>query len=146
MVVIFQNVVFWILIHFIWWVDIVLCSQPTSADSSLCRRDTMTVHSKYEIVFVVRLVHNMQTQALGSLQHFLMLQWVVHKVTTGPYIFNVANIHIFFSRVCYSDTFSYLYCFYKYKGCKVLTNITYFVDKGGTWFVLKDPEGFNLGQ
>jgi hypothetical protein len=42
-----------------------------------------------KIVFVVRIIHNMQTQPLGSLQHFLMLQWVVHTVTTRPYIFKV---------------------------------------------------------
>lgn len=51
-----------------------------------------------EIVFVVRIVHNMQTQPLSSLQHFLMLQWVVHTVTIGLYIFKVDNIYIFFQE------------------------------------------------
>jgi len=49
-----------------------------------------------EIVFVVRIVHNMQTQPLGSLRHFLMLHRLVRTVTTRPYIFKVDSIHIFF--------------------------------------------------
>jgi hypothetical protein len=62
------------------------------------RGDTMTVHWKYllvdafrEIVFTVRIIHNIQTQPVGSMQHFLMLQPVVHIVTTGPYMFNIDN-------------------------------------------------------
>lgn len=40
----------------------------------------------------------MQTQPLGSLQHLLVLRWVVRTVTTGPYIFKLDNIHIFFQE------------------------------------------------
>jgi hypothetical protein len=56
----------------------------------------------------------MQTQLLGSLQHFLMLQWVVHTVTTEPYIFKLDNIHIFFQEFAILTLFTF---------CTVFMNI-----------------------
>jgi hypothetical protein len=49
----------------------------------------------------------MQTQPLGGLEHFLMLQWVVHAVTTRPYIFKLNDIHIFFQEFAIQTLFTF---------------------------------------